>query len=308
MYRTRSSATARVSLGGTGDEIRGTKADKAPSGIGGPRDVVPDRRDAFLAILEFSRKIGTGTSVATGLNALSVALGAEGAQLVTSARRDARDDVLFACTSLAALCDKDRGSWARLTLGVYAGKLMVGATYSLARDGESGRQSPELSARLARIGFHDIAIVVLSSGSDTTEYLEILFRDPAEPRILDALAEMAPLLVHCWSERDPASTVVALQRPRRRLQQADLDRSQSPILAVGNPAGLTRAEFGICQLVGRGLSIAGIVGECGLTIATVRTHLRNIYAKTECDGFHELAVSLISGGRPSVSAGGGRRE
>lgn len=68
-----------------------------------------------------------------------------------------------------------------------------------------------------------------------------------------------------------------------------------PLLSITNPARLSRAEFRVCLLLSRGLSAQGIAGELNVSGTTVRTHLRNIYSKTETTGMPDLVYNLIKG-------------
>jgi DNA-binding CsgD family transcriptional regulator len=66
------------------------------------------------------------------------------------------------------------------------------------------------------------------------------------------------------------------------------------VLGVENPLGLTRAEWRLCMMIANGLSKSGAAREMGVSENTIRTHLRNVYAKTGHDTFHDLAMCLVS--------------
>ena len=66
------------------------------------------------------------------------------------------------------------------------------------------------------------------------------------------------------------------------------------ILGPSNPAGLSRAEYRICALLGVGLTARLISERLGITEATVRSHLRNIYAKTSTSGQYELLHRILA--------------
>jgi DNA-binding NarL/FixJ family response regulator len=65
------------------------------------------------------------------------------------------------------------------------------------------------------------------------------------------------------------------------------------MLSTSNPAHLSRAEFRVCLLLSRGLSVAGVCSELSLADTTVRSHLRNIYAKSDTSSLAELIYCLI---------------
>ena len=82
----------------------------------------------------------------------------------------------------------------------------------------------------------------------------------------------------------------------RALAASERLKPDAPILGVANPAKLSRAEFRVCLLLSRGLSVKGVTAELGLSEATVRSHLRSIYSKTEVAGLPELLYRILSAG------------
>ena len=61
---------------------------------------------------------------------------------------------------------------------------------------------------------------------------------------------------------------------------------------------LSKREFEVLELVSSGSDNAQIASKLGITTATAKTHLRNIYSKTDVRNRTELAVGyLISKGR-----------
>ncbi len=63
---------------------------------------------------------------------------------------------------------------------------------------------------------------------------------------------------------------------------------------MSNPANLSRAEFRVCLLLSHGLSVKGVTDELRLSEATVRSHLRSVYSKTETTGHAELLYRILS--------------
>ena len=55
---------------------------------------------------------------------------------------------------------------------------------------------------------------------------------------------------------------------------------------------LSRAELRVCQLLAAGDKAKDIAEVLGVSVATVRTHLRNIYAKTNTSGQIELIAVI----------------
>jgi DNA-binding CsgD family transcriptional regulator len=64
------------------------------------------------------------------------------------------------------------------------------------------------------------------------------------------------------------------------------------LLGMENPARLSRAEFRVCLLLGRGLPPEAVARELQLSQATVRSHLHKIYAKTGSTTLADLVQRL----------------
>jgi DNA-binding CsgD family transcriptional regulator len=148
---------------------------------------------------------------------------------------------------------------------------------------------------MRRRGLKDILVVVLESRTGHSDYLEIHLRWEADGSLEAKVDALAPLLSRFWANRKPG--LVADFLGRRRLQRVSRGKSMTPdapMLSDLNPAGLTRSEFRVCALVRRGLTVKAVSEEMGLSVTTIRTHLRNVYAKTGVSGFNELAHRLIA--------------
>ncbi|WP_375279738.1 helix-turn-helix transcriptional regulator [Pseudooctadecabacter sp.] len=68
------------------------------------------------------------------------------------------------------------------------------------------------------------------------------------------------------------------------------------ILSPRNPYALTPSEKQICHLLRDGLSAKDMAARLDVSMPTVRTHLRNIYAKTELDGMVAVMHRLHADG------------
>jgi DNA-binding NarL/FixJ family response regulator len=69
---------------------------------------------------------------------------------------------------------------------------------------------------------------------------------------------------------------------------------RTSILGMDNPAGLSRAEFRVCLLLSRGLSVKAVSEDLNLSENTIRSHLRAIYSKTETASLPELIYLIMS--------------
>ena len=149
--------------------------------------------------------------------------------------------------------------------------------------------SPAASEWDARPDVIEVSVIILEAEEDRIDSFEIVFDVPPKRS-----AEIPPVLVtsalaYAWTLRSPG-LISRLTRTRSRaLSTAG---GGSNILGLGNPCGLSRAELRVCQLVAAGDKAKEIAEVLGVSIATVRTHLRNIYAKTDTSGQIELVAVI----------------
>lgn len=153
-----------------------------------------------------------------------------------------------------------------------------------------------------RIG--EIVVLVLDGSLQQRDFLEFHFeRELSRSERLEIEA-LVPTLVRAWSGRQTGLVTQAQMDERmvraRAAAQASKLRPDAPILGMSNPAKLSRAEFRVCLLLSRGLSVRGVTEELGLSEATVRSHLRSIYSKTEVSGMQELMYRILSSGTEEV--------
>lgn len=145
---------------------------------------------------------------------------------------------------------------------------------------------------------HEVVVVALSGDARHSDCLEFHFtRDLTHSDRLEIEA-LVPTLVRSWSGRKQG-LVTEAQMEDRAVRAHATDRAEqlaadAPILDPSNPARLSRAEFRVCLLLSRGLSVKGVIGELALTESTVRSHLRSIYSKTGVSGMQELMFRLLN--------------
>ena len=142
-----------------------------------------------------------------------------------------------------------------------------------------------------RRGWSDLAIVPLSQSPKSMDMLELHFSSDRARWHHLSLNVVAGTLAETWAHRKPGLlTEAMLDRPSRKGAPEKL----LPLLSCENPARLSRAEFRVCLLLAQGLSNDRITAELSISLATLRTHLRNIYAKTGSDGHSELLYKLLN--------------
>lgn len=134
-------------------------------------------------------------------------------------------------------------------------------------------------------------IIPLQKNKSWGDFLELHFCDPVSNSFIDYLELLGPVLAGCWKSRSPGLFACSAlsHRPARHGSSG-----HRPILSVENPYRLSRAEYRVCLMLSRGLNNKTVVSELSVSMATLRTHLRNIYAKTDCASQPELVHKLLS--------------
>lgn len=136
-------------------------------------------------------------------------------------------------------------------------------------------------------GFREFCVLVLGASATTRDHIELHFRDGLSSADHALLIAVVPTMARTWATRQ-IGLVTRVSSAGKPAAQPAL-----PILSVANPARLSRAEFRVGLLLSRGLSVRGVCAELAVSEATVRTHLRNIYAKTDTGSLAELVFKLI---------------
>jgi len=191
-------------------------------------------------------------------------------------------------------------SFARSVLGAYVGKSKPGTIWLSSYMLDDA--DPALETFQRRRSLTELAVIPLASDEKSVDVLEIHYREglgAAEHAVLNMVAST---LASTWSNRKPGSFVESFLS-RSPVRQAAA--AAGPILGTSNPARLSRAEFRVCLMLSKGLTARRVREELGICRSTLRTHLRNIYHKTETENFAELVYQLISG-QPAPTMGAGR--
>lgn len=129
----------------------------------------------------------------------------------------------------------------------------------------------------------------------TESYSDILFMACADPVVTEHLAAELAFL-WCTRKKGLVARVLGVEDHSDCLENC-------PLLAPENPYRLTRAEARVCKSLADGLKPGEITERLGCSMATVRTHLRNIYSKTGLDGMvavvHKLHTDCATRARTS---------
>ncbi|WP_232520776.1 helix-turn-helix transcriptional regulator [Rhodobacter sp. CZR27] len=148
---------------------------------------------------------------------------------------------------------------------------------------------PALAEWQAARRLEEFAVLVLAAGPSIRDHIELHFRHQLSAEVQAAIAAVLPTMARSWAKRQVGVVTRTITCHRTRADAL----ANRPVLGEANPHQLSRAEFRVCLLLSRGLSVEGVSAELGLAKSTVRSHLRSIYAKTGVTSLAELVFRLL---------------
>lgn len=179
--------------------------------------------------------------------------------------------------------------------GPYIDSIAPGAILFLSDVLDNG---PVTDARLAQWMFkrdiQEIAVICLGAEGQSRDLIELHFSTRQDKNWDYVNNVLAPSFADVYAGRKQGLMLEAFLRNKCANNRKPTAVCSGQILSLSNPSNLTRTEWKICALIANGLSRDGIANELSVKPCTVRTHLRNIYAKCGYDRFHELALHLVS--------------
>lgn len=186
-------------------------------------------------------------------------------------------------------------SFAAAALGSYIDSMKPGTSLTLSETHDyKCVADPDLERWMFKRGVIEVACICLNSDNGVRDILEIHFARSV-PKLWDAEQEnMSKMLHDVFQGRQRGLMMKSLLRTNATVRRTLDTVEDQPLLAADNPAGLTRSEWRVCALIANGLSRDGVAEELAVKPGTLRTHLRNIYAKTGYERFHELALRLVT--------------
>lgn len=206
--------------------------------------------------------------------------------------------------SVAIFSDGERRGPARSycgdVLGYQLGRARAGTVWFLSDflDDPAWCSTDALECLMANGNVREIAVMPMSVTPQSIDYVEFHFDTTLPRSVLIDIEALVPTIERSWRGRKPGLVTGAIADDRAPMARRSWDGLDwdVPILGMSNPAGLSRAEFRVCVLLSRGLSVKAVSDELGLSDNTVRSHLRAIYAKTETSSLPELIYRIMSGG------------
>lgn len=194
----------------------------------------------------------------------------------------ARGDMDRAVSEVSLLCAASEASFLRLDHRV-SGVRVIAALNDAGIDEDAARA----------IGHHPMGKLAQVTSSRGTRWGMVLEEGYAHTDLL-MLACGSPEWLHALAAELPQ-----IWKVRRKGLVTEIvaeEGTHSAILSPRNPYALTPSEQQICHLLRDGLSAKDMAVRLDVSMPTVRTHLRNIYAKTELDGMVAVVHRLHSDG------------
>ncbi len=248
-------------------------------------------------------------SLSEALESLATGLGAEAAAI---SRHNKNEDT----PRTVALFDRKDGNDDYPALKRALCKDVMGYLYPKARsstvwfmtdllDDPSWSETQTLGNwRIAR-SIGEVVALSLTGDQQQHDYIEFHYTRELQRSERLELESLVPTVVRSWAGRKTGLVTQAKLDERmvaaRARAEAGKMKWDAPVLGMSNPARLSRAEFRVCLLLSRGLSVKGVTEELSLSEATVRTHLRSIYSKTETSGIAELLYRILSSGTDAAA-------
>lgn len=233
------------------------------------------------------------------LKALAIGLGASAAAV---SRHHHRTEELprLVCAFSEGLRGALQESYCSAVLEYQFGRAKAGSLWFLGEmTGDPlWRGSRALDHWTSANGIAEIAVIPMSLTRQSVDYIEFHFAEPLTRERQAEIAALVPTIERSWNGRKPGLVARTMTDGRVLLahnsEGSVRPRWEAPILGMSNPAGLSRAEFRVCLLLSRGLSVKAVSEELGLSENTVRSHLRSIYGKTETSSLSELIYLIMS--------------
>jgi len=225
------------------------------------------------------------------LGAITKAIGAEAAALcrLNLHGADRGRGLYYDQTKSSVRTGDLQQSFAHVVLGGYVAKAKPGMIWYSSLSGNL--DSPALEHIHRARGLSDLAVIPLTSGSAETDFLELHFMDHPGPVQQALLNTLSSTLVRTWSNRAPGLYLEACLKTSRTRKP---EMPDTHLLSMTNPARLSRAEYRVCVLLSKGQSVKRVSHQLGISASTLRTHLRNIYAKTDIHNMSELVYRLVA--------------
>lgn len=159
---------------------------------------------------------------------------------------------------------------------------------------EDDRLDPQQHHWLTQRAIADVILVVLGHATGVIDLLEFHLPRRLDRHHYDQMDTLAQAIAFAWNRRPEGRIARLMSNAPSVTRRMAPDPSSAPeALSSANPWQLTATELRICTLIRDGLAATDIVSAFGVAESTVRSHLRNIYAKAEVTGQVGLIHKLL---------------
>lgn len=211
---------------------------------------------------------------------------------MTRLRKDSSESITSVLVDVG--CVNGRGakltkSFVKAVMGSYTCKAKSGTLWFASMLDRN--IDPSLTEYQRVSGSKELVIIPLNDSERHVDLLELHFADKLDTDHLALLNMTVGTLVKTWSGRANGLFADAVLS---KMPSPNALNTSLPILHIQNPARLSRCEYRVCLLISYGLQSEVIQEQLQISASTLRSHLRNIYAKTDCASIAELTYALLA--------------
>lgn len=252
---------------------------------------------AMQAIVSWCEALNGTVPLKEALAELVAGLGAEAGLIVRTQMSDQRPTRIATCDLAGRLFPLRplQRSFADSFFGPTLLRARPATIWQATAHADDATGDPALADWQGSRRMREFVVLVLGSGPQTRDHIELHFRDLMSPATEATIAAMLPHMARVWASRRVGLVTRTIVNHREAKAPGPRAGVKANLLGTDNPAQLSRAEFRVCMLLSRGLMVQAVARELALSEPTIRTHLRNIYAKAECGSLAELVFRLMDG-------------
>ena len=236
-------------------------------------------------------------SLRAALDAIADALSAEGALLLRATATPRRSVRILSHIDRSATRGADPMSQpiGPDLIGIAPARVRPGSLWSLmeAETLPALRLEPRQSRWLESRGIAEVVVIALGPEGDALDLLELHLTHRLTPAQRTRLADLAEALTFAWGRRPEGRVARMLSCAPAIAQRLGTATAPAGPLSIANPWRLTPTEMRICGLIRDGMTVIDLVDRIGVAESTLRSHLRNIYAKAGVSGQVGLLRSLL---------------
>jgi DNA-binding CsgD family transcriptional regulator len=258
---------------------------------------------AMHAVVTWCEALNGTVSLQSALMELVSGLGAEAGTIVRTQINDPRPARIALCDFARTTPSRSlQRSFADSFFGPLLFKARSATVWQATAHADDATGDPALMEWQAARRLKEFVVLVLASGPQTRDHIELHFREHLPRDIEATIAAMLPDMARVWASRSVGLITRSILNHRKTDSDGFKGNANVRILGADNPLRLSRAEFRVCLLLSSGLMVNAVAQELCLSEPTIRTHLRNIYAKTECSSLAELVFRLMDRRQPPETA------